>query len=83
MFFRFQAVAALADVIAVEGGQERRTGARCQLGSAVHSEEELRVNGRMSTPGQILWKSFSCSCCWLFFEGSFSCWLTEEVLARV
>lgn len=43
----------LADVIADGGGQERRTGARCEVVSPAHLEEELGVNGR-PPPGHIL-----------------------------
>lgn len=43
----------LADVIADGGGQERRTGARCEVVSPAHLEEELRVSGR-PPPGHVL-----------------------------
>lgn len=45
----------LADVIADGGGQERRTGARCEVVSPAHLEEELGVNGR---PPPFLEKQF-------------------------
>lgn len=48
----------LADVIADGGGQERRTGARCEVVSPAHLGEELRVNGRPPTRSHFSEKEF-------------------------